>query len=250
MSKVSVIPCSRIFRVVAAFLLISLVTLPHAQGNEIEEGKVVQLTDKTFEHLTQASTGMTTGSWFIKFYASWCGHCKSMAAGYDLLAMDEELIAKGIVLGKVEVPDHREVGKRFGIKGFPTLIFLHRSKMYRYSGARSVDSMKKFLLSEYEKVDGLPIPQPPTAMDQLMETAKQIYGEVKDAVNGKAGKGTQWAFILTGVLFIMTLASLLLVIFMPVKKYTAPSGTTASKESKPAETPPEKEKDAVTKKTE
>jgi hypothetical protein len=26
---------------------------------------------KNFEHLTQASTGATTGDWFIKFYAPW-----------------------------------------------------------------------------------------------------------------------------------------------------------------------------------
>jgi hypothetical protein len=30
---------------------------------------VVELTDATFEHLTQASSGSTTGDWFIEFYA-------------------------------------------------------------------------------------------------------------------------------------------------------------------------------------
>ena len=31
--------------------------------------EVIELTDSNFEHLTQASTGQTTGKWFIKFYA-------------------------------------------------------------------------------------------------------------------------------------------------------------------------------------
>ena len=30
---------------------------------------VVELTDATFEHLTQASSGSTTGDWFVEFYA-------------------------------------------------------------------------------------------------------------------------------------------------------------------------------------
>ena len=41
--------------------------------------EVTVLDDKNFEHLTQAGTGATTGDWFIKFYAPWCGHCKRLA---------------------------------------------------------------------------------------------------------------------------------------------------------------------------
>jgi thioredoxin domain-containing protein 5 len=32
---------------------------------------VIQLNDSNFEHQTQASTGQTTGKWFVKFYAPW-----------------------------------------------------------------------------------------------------------------------------------------------------------------------------------
>ena len=35
----------------------------------VSSSSVVALTDGTFEHLTQASTGSTTGDWFIEFYA-------------------------------------------------------------------------------------------------------------------------------------------------------------------------------------
>lgn len=33
--------------------------------------EVVELTDANFEHLTQASTGATTGDWFVAFSAPW-----------------------------------------------------------------------------------------------------------------------------------------------------------------------------------
>ena len=32
---------------------------------------VIELNEENFEHETQASTGATTGDWFIKFYAPW-----------------------------------------------------------------------------------------------------------------------------------------------------------------------------------
>ena len=55
---------------ISVLLMIMVVRVVHVTGEEEEEvgttsAHVVELTDTTFEHLTQASTGATTGDWFV-----------------------------------------------------------------------------------------------------------------------------------------------------------------------------------------
>ena len=101
--------------VVAAF--VSVVVF--AEG----DSDVVTLTLDNFEHLTQLNTGATTGDWFIKFYAPWCGHCKRLAPTWEEVATE----LKGQVnVAKVDVTENRALGKQFGVKGFPTLLFFRK----------------------------------------------------------------------------------------------------------------------------
>jgi thioredoxin domain-containing protein 5 len=70
---------------------------------------VVVLDSSNFEHLTQASTGATTGDWLVKFYAPWCGHCTKLAPTWDKVAED----LKGVVnVAKVDVTASRDLGTR------------------------------------------------------------------------------------------------------------------------------------------
>jgi thioredoxin domain-containing protein 5 len=77
----------------------------------------------------QAATGATTGDWLVEFYAPWCGHCKKLVPVWDQLAAD--LHEKGVNVAKVDVTQNAGLGKRFDIKGFPTLILLRRGQAYR-----------------------------------------------------------------------------------------------------------------------
>ena len=76
-------------------------------------GQVQPLTDNNFERLTQASTGMTTGAWFVKFYAPWCGHCKGLAPIWKEVA--EELKTE-LTVAEVDCTVDRMTCKRFGVR--------------------------------------------------------------------------------------------------------------------------------------
>ena len=51
-----------------------------------KEPGVQELTDNTFEHLTQAATGATTGDWLGMFYTSSCTLCSRLTATMETLA--------------------------------------------------------------------------------------------------------------------------------------------------------------------
>ena len=50
------------------------------EGEFEGEDAVIDLTDATFEELTQAATGATTGDWVVMFYAPWYVFTCSCAA--------------------------------------------------------------------------------------------------------------------------------------------------------------------------
>jgi len=62
----------------------------------------------------------------VEFYAPWCGHCKTLAPKYEVLAKtfaDET----DVVIAKVDADKHRALGERFGVQGFPTLKFFPKA---------------------------------------------------------------------------------------------------------------------------
>ena len=179
-------------------------------------GEVVFLNDKSFEHLTQASTGMTTGSWLLFFKASKCPHCRKLQPIFERLSEDEELIDRGVVLGTVDITDSPITANRFVIRGFPTLILLHKKKLYRYSGKRNFEFIKEFII-DIDSIDGEAIPSPPSQLDAYFKTVQAVCLELYDAARGNAGATGYAILLMVSMLFTM-FAYIGSMFFMPAKK--------------------------------
>lgn len=82
---------------------------------------------------------------FVKFYAPWCGHCKSMAPSYAKLAAKMNEKEGGIPIADVDATESPELAERFGVEGYPTLKFFVDGKPVDYQGEREGDAIENFI---------------------------------------------------------------------------------------------------------
>jgi len=109
---------------------ISLVTLL-----SVAAAAVIDLTDDSFAQLKTPA--------LVEFYASWCGHCKTLAPVYEELG---ELFGERVSIARIDADIHQAAGKKYGIKGFPTLKWLLADGgVEEYSGGRSLEALSDFV---------------------------------------------------------------------------------------------------------
>jgi len=127
-----------------------------------------ELTDTSFEHLTQAASGATTGDWMVSFYKEDCEDCHKLNARLETLACKH----KGRMnVAKVNKGSTGSVtARRFGVNTLPALIFFRLGKMYRYELEKyDVDSLSSFVTGWYKNVEGKSVPLPKTPFDDLVQ---------------------------------------------------------------------------------
>jgi len=82
------------------------------------------------------------GTWLVKFYAPWCGHCKKLAPTWDELATKSK---SKFHVGKIDCTIHKDTCTKFAIRGYPTIKYFHNGTPTDYAGGRTIDEFTKFV---------------------------------------------------------------------------------------------------------
>lgn len=108
---------------------------------------VIELTESNFDKLVVNSDEI----WIVEFFAPWCGHCQQLVPEYQKAAA----ALKGVIkVGAVNADDHKSLGGRYQVNGFPTIkIFgANKSKPEDYQGGRTADAFVEAALSAAKRV--------------------------------------------------------------------------------------------------
>jgi len=102
---------------------------------ENNDGPVTTLVAKNFDALTAGKPAL------IKYYAPWCGHCKTLAPVYEELG--EAFKGKNVVIAKIDATANYVAAD---ISGFPTLIWYDgNGNSELYEDARDLQSLTNFV---------------------------------------------------------------------------------------------------------
>ena len=89
------------------------------------------------------------------FYAPWCGHCKTFKPVFQdaMTQLDgkksrnSDINGKTIRLSMIDCDENPDIGKKYSISGYPTVkILKDDGSDMEYTGGRSLEGMKKFLV--------------------------------------------------------------------------------------------------------
>ena len=120
----------------------------------------------------------------VEFFAPWCGHCKTLAPVYEELAQHFAFAEDKVSIGKVDADEHKELGRRFGVQGFPTLKWFDgkSDKPVDYTGGRDLESLTKWV-TEKTGLKAKGKRSMPSRVEMLNDrTFKQEIGGDKDVL--------------------------------------------------------------------
>ncbi|CAO4370235.1 unnamed protein product [Caenorhabditis nigoni] len=122
-----------------SFILLLAVSIAAVSA---DSENVLVLTESNFEETINGNEFV-----LVKFYAPWCGHCKSLAPKYDEAADILKEEGSDIKLAKVDATENQALASKFEVRGYPTILYFKSGKPTKYTGGRAtaqiVDWVKK-----------------------------------------------------------------------------------------------------------
>jgi len=118
----------------ASIFLISLLS------SVLCDPKVLALTDETFENTIKKNSIV-----LVKFYAPWCGHCKTFAPEYERLAHEVNKKSLPYIIANMDATVHPKTTESQGVGSYPTIKLYYEGTAMDYGGARSVEAILDFI---------------------------------------------------------------------------------------------------------
>ena len=119
----------------------------------------------------------------VEFFAPWCGHCKNLAPTWEELATAFSGSSDKVTVAKVDADQHKTLGQRFGVKGFPTLKWFDGKSEtpVDYSGGRDLESLSAWITDKTGVKTKAKKAAPPSAVEMLTDkTFTEVVGSDKD----------------------------------------------------------------------
>ncbi|XP_055679626.1 thioredoxin domain-containing protein [Lutzomyia longipalpis] len=147
------------------------------QFQQNKDPSVKELTDETFEHLTQASSGATTGDWFIMFYSPECVDCQRLNAVWEAVGANLKTRLNVARINKGNLGSG--TARRFNIQRTPEFIFIRQGKYYKYEIKKyDVKSFVTFASEWYKNATPHSVPVPQTPFDNLVDLGVKILQKI------------------------------------------------------------------------
>ena len=107
---------------------------------------IIVANDDTFDDIVLNSDKTS----FVKFFAEWCSHCKTMIPEWEKLA-DAYSDAENVQIVEIDADKSRSIGKRYNINSFPTLKLFRADSLsdpIDYQGQREYEFFESFLTNQ------------------------------------------------------------------------------------------------------
>lgn len=121
---------------------------------------------------------------------------------------------RGVVsVARVDVMDNRDIGTRFGIKGFPTIALFSHGHIYKFQGRRSVEEIVEFARGGYQLHEPEVVPKELGLFGEFNIVFRHAYTEAtKDLLDGNYKTINIFCVALPVIFGVL----LLLVLFVPL----------------------------------
>lgn len=103
---------------------------------------IMNVTEATLDQEVLAAAGPV----LLDLWAPWCAPCRALAPILKKISVEYQ---GSLRIAKVDVEQHPEVQRRFGVRGIPTMIlFRDGAEAARAVGSKSVEDMRRWLARE------------------------------------------------------------------------------------------------------